>query len=253
MAEGNSPSYPHSRRERCHYCGKSYELPPPGQPEPEYQRRPSLEKFCTELCSFHEKLKQRGVPLRYRTLTLESFNAYTSSLERKLEIVKQWATSDLRTGLFLFGSVGSGKTHLAVGAMRALIRRRIQGDFVKCRQFIFLCQSAFSKGETVADLADRLLCWPSRFLVLDDLGSAKATDFVRQSLLHLVDEAYTQSKTLIVTSNLNLDQVHNLDPRMASRLAEMCELLRFDEPDYRIRLAPQRTETNLAQPATEAL
>jgi DNA replication protein DnaC len=98
-------------------------------------------------------------------------------------------------------------------------------------------------AEIVAEILDR-----KRFVVVDDVACEKTTEFVRQSLLHLVDEVYTRQKTLIVTSNLSLDQLGEFEPRVASRLAEMCDLYEFTEPDYRVRLAQQRAKLNLERP-----
>jgi DNA replication protein DnaC len=198
---------------------------------------------CSDKCyeaAFDTQLARAGVPPRYRKLTLDGFSTYTPSLRAKVEDLRDWVEDELRLGLYLFGNVGSGKTHLAVGVMRKLLQRGVKGTFCNAREFILNCQAVFSRNETVDYLVDRLL--EERFLVLDDLGSEKATEYVRQSLLHLVDSAYTREKTLIVTSNLSLDHIGSMEPRLASRLAEMCELYEFQEDDYRVRLAQKRTE-----------
>jgi DNA replication protein DnaC len=124
--------------------------------------------------------------------------------------------------------------------MKGLLRRGIDGLYIDDRTFVSRCQGSFSRGEQPNDLINRLL--KPRFLVLDDLGTSKVSDFVRQCWLDLIGAAYADEKVLIVTSNLSLDQLNDLEPRLASRVAQMCSLYQFDEPDYRIIIAQRGAE-----------
>lgn len=199
--------------------------------------------FCCEKCLagwLDATLEGIGVPARYRECSLGNFTANTSPLRAKVEFLQGWVQSDLTTGLYLFGSVGSGKSHLLAGAIRALAERDVVGRYTNGRQFALRCQSSFSKNETVESIMDELL--EGQYLAIDDLCSEKTTEFVRQSSLELIDRAYTSLTPLIVTSNLDLDQVARIEPRIASRLAEMCDLLEFREADYRVHLARDRAK-----------
>jgi DNA replication protein DnaC len=203
---------------------------------------------CSEHCydrNLAARLRRAGVPKLYLNCGLQSFDAYVPSLQRKLEVLKRWVASDPRKGLYLFGSVGAGKTHLAVAVMKELFRRGVRGLYTDCLTFILRCQTAFAHGESVEEMVNDLL--KGRLLVLDDLGTQKLTDYVRQSVFHLVNCAYTRGKVLVVTSNLALEQLDDSNPRLASRLAQMCELIQFGEVDYRIVLAEQRVDPKEAE------
>jgi DNA replication protein DnaC len=227
-----------SRRRSCQRCQRDYYVPPPGQEVPQYHKW----HMCSQLCFesyLTDKMKWSGLPSFYRECTLGNFDAYTSSLKKKLSIVKDWVARDLDTGLYLFGPVGNGKSHLLAGVMRELGRRGIFGRYINGREFALRCQNSFSaNSNSVLDIVDEHI--RGEYLAIDDLASEKATEFVRQSLLELIDRAYTNSKVLLVTSNLTLDQLNAIEPRIASRLAEMCDLLEFNEADYRVRLAAER-------------
>jgi DNA replication protein DnaC len=131
----------------------------------------------------------------------------------------------------------AGKTHLAVAAMRLLIKRGFHGPFVNARTFV-RCQTAFKQKESAREIVDEIL--HRDFLILDDLGSEKATDYVRQSLLYLVDECYSREVALVATSNFGLEALNQLDKRIASRLVEMCDLIKFDETDDRAQISRNR-------------
>ncbi|MBZ5662693.1 MAG: ATP-binding protein [Acidobacteriia bacterium] len=171
--------------------------------------------------------------------TFSGFTAHTERLSEKVRFIRNWTSSDLGVGLYLFGSVGTGKTHLAVAAMRELIKRGLRGRFINARRFILLCQTAFGRRESAEEVVYEILD-TADFLILDDFGSEKATDYVRQSLLHLVDECYTREIVLVVTSNIDFEALNQIDERIASRLMEMCDRVKFSEQDYRVRIAKNR-------------
>lgn len=131
------------------------------------------------LCSDHcreldlaRRLRRCGVPELYVACTLKNFNAYNTSLQRKLETLRRWAAGDLGKGLYLFGSIGGGKTHLAIAVMRELFSRGIYGHYIENQTFVLRSQATFHRDHSVEDLVNDIL--GERFLVLDDLGSEQA-------------------------------------------------------------------------------
>ena len=230
-----------SRKRSCSKCRKEFYLPV----VKEKVSKPQRHGFCSEHCyeaavkAEAQRILDSAVPLHYRDCTLAGFDAYTEHLAEKFRVVMNWAKSELETGLYLFGGVGTGKTHLAVGAMRVLLERGFRGEFVNARSFIMRCQTAFRAKESAREIVDEILN-QNDFLVLDDLGSEKSTDYVRQSLLHLVDECYSRGIVLVVTSNCDFEEISKLDERIASRLLEMCDRVKFHGTDYRAQIAKNR-------------
>lgn len=75
--------------------------------------------------------------------------------------------------------------------------------------------------------------WNYDYLILDDLGAEKLTDASRQNLYYLIDERYKNMKAIIITSNYTIEQINDIEPRIASRLAEMGVILKLNGDDYR--------------------
>jgi DNA replication protein DnaC len=225
-----------SRKRHCSECRKEFYLPAAKEEVSKPQRHGSCSEQCYEAVVKAEaqRILEFRVPSHYRDCTLTGFDAYTARLVEIVRLVKSWANGELETGLYLFGGVGTGKTHLAVGAMRVLLERGFRGEFVNARNFIMRCQIAFRAKESAMEIVDEIL-HHAHFLILDDLGSEKFTDYVRQSLLHLVDECYGRGVVLVVTSNCDFEALNQLDERIASRLVEMCDRIKFCEADYRHR------------------
>ena len=191
-----------------------------------------------------ERLEWAEVPKRYRECRFSTFDAYTSKLARKLTVLEQLSTD--RGGMFIFGPVGSGKTHLAVAALAAYTLIGAHCKFVGAADFVNSVQLAYGNPkEIVAELLREYNC-----ILLDDLGAERANEASRSALAYLVDQLHSARKKIIVTSNLVPKDIYAFEPRIMSRLTEVCALVELDASDYRIRTATQRQK--LVQPRTGA-
>lgn len=76
------------------------------------------------------------------------------------------------------------------------------------------------------------------FLVLDDLGTEKLSDWVQEKLYAILDWRYGQELPTLVTSNLTLAELASHyrahGPRLASRIAGMGEEVELRGRDRRV-------------------
>lgn len=70
---------------------------------------------------------------------------------------------------------------------------------------------------------------------IDDVGAERWTEAVRQALCFIIDARYREMLPTVVTSNLSIEDIDRLEPRVASRLAEMGRVLELGSEDYRLR------------------
>ena len=104
------------------------------------------------------------------------------------------------------GPPGAGKTHLAVGVLRALIERwRVHGRFVEFTSLIHQIQSTFDSDsqESKRQILDPLS--GAELLVLDELGAQQPTPWVRDLLYLIINNRYTRRLPTIFTTNYRLD------------------------------------------------
>jgi DNA replication protein DnaC len=185
-----------------------------------------------------------GVPVRYQ-------------LAKKEDIADaDWhATLNYRSGkkegLFLHSLPGRGKTHLAAALFRdkatrgkipahatfedASVALMSEMAFITVTDLLLDLRATFKDGsvDTEASFIQRYTGVP--FLILDDIGVEKTTDWALQTLYQIIDTRYRDLKKTVITSNLSLPEVETkVGSRIASRIAGMCTILELRGRDRRI-------------------
>jgi len=193
-----------------------------------------------------------GIPPKYARATLGNFvlphdNPITSEkLARAVvtirSFVREFPATDCQ-GLLLAGDAGSGKTHLAVAALKAIIDKGHEGVFFDYQNLLDRIRSTYDKTSGSGDREAYRSAMECGVLLLDDLGSHRVTEWVEDIVTSIITNRYNNRRPLIVTTNLDpkggkelikrsLPEVIGM--RASSRLAEMCRYVNlFGVEDYR--------------------
>jgi DNA replication protein DnaC len=169
-----------------------------------------------------------GVPPAYRHASFDSYiggDKYVDALRRYLQSPDK--------SILLTGTCGSGKTHLAVSVLRELY---IAGHrnllYRNVPELLFAIRASFNGGEqSERAIVDE--CTNAEYLILDDMGAEKSTEYSIGVLYMIINHRLSHNKPTVITSNLSLAQIDSkLDARIASRLSEyVVVVLRM--PDHR--------------------
>ena len=212
------------------------------------------------------RVRNAAIPARYEHCTLANYDDFPSAhrtqreaLFQATQFVKAYPANTGDKGLLLTGSIGIGKTHLAVGILRGLITERgVHGLFIDYRDLLKEVQNSYNRGVAETELSILRPVFDAEVLVLDELGAAKPTEWVWDTVAHILNTRYNDRRTTILTSNYpNLTSTaagasssatspegaraalreetlgDRIGDRMWSRLQEMCASVEMRGEDFR--------------------
>jgi len=203
-------------------------------------------------------LKRAAIPRRYEHCTLDTFEPGYGQADQSLAaaylMARQFVTGYPVTtegrGLLLTGSVGVGKTHLAVGIVQALITEKgVHALFCDYRELLKRIQESYNPQVASTELQILTPIFEAEVLILDELGAQKPTDWVWDTVALILNTRYNDKRTTLITTNYpnaaaalarSSDKVireetlgDRIGERMRSRLAEMCVEVEMRGSDLR--------------------
>lgn len=217
---------------RCRGC-EAIEIPDDRQRPAHWVNSQICSKTCEERY-FLSSLKNLGIGHRFLHSSFESFEispqnrvAYETALN---------SSSDLESGLFLHGSVGSGKTHLLVSIVRSMIENRVadpdQIRFIPMLDLLERVKRSWDLGER--DPVEKLK--RIEVLFIDDLGMEIVRDWAFQIFLNVITYRYNNELPTYLSSNLNESELlERYGSAVMSRIAQMCQVVKLEAANYRMK------------------
>lgn len=168
-----------------------------------------------------------------RALTDLTWNetAYSIAAQRRMlkdAVVKARVFSAGQSGwLYLYGPTGGGKSHLTAAIANDCAKNGMPTAYASTPELLAFVQKGFKDNSS--DVRFEGL-QGVELLVLDDLGTEKASEWTVETLFRLLDERSRHSRPTVLTSNLHYDA---LPPRLSSRIAEIATVSPLIVSDYR--------------------
>ena len=217
---------------------------------------------CQEMEREERRLAAAHIPERYRHYTLDGYETAFRGADASLgrahltarKFVEAYPVDTAGKGLLFTGSIGVGKTHLAVGVLRRLVQERgVNGLFCDYRELLKSIQNSYNPQVQTTELELLKPVFAAEVLVLDDLGAQKPNEWVWDTVALILNTRYNDKQTTIITTNYpdlpagaaqsrergdkparSEDTLGDrIGDRMRSRLAEMCVRVEMTGEDFR--------------------
>jgi DNA replication protein DnaC len=208
-------------------------------------------------------LERARIPRRYEGCRFDNFDSSFRGADKSLKTAHEMAKTFVEDyphktdgiGLLLTGDIGVGKTHLAVGILKELMKRHATGLFYDYRELLKEIQNTYNRDVTATELGILQPVFAADVLVLDELGASKPTEWVWDTVAQILNARYNDRRTTIITTNFpnerelpkaearKLTDIQmavrvetlgdRIGERMRSRLQEMCVVIQMDGKDFR--------------------
>lgn len=196
-------------------------------------------------------LEAARIPRRYSECSLHNYypvkgnGTQLRAFNYAFRLVREYPAVD--RGLVFMGTCGVGKTHLSVAILRGLVEKGIPCLFYEFGTLLKEIQNSYNPISQTSELKVLAPVFEAEVLVLDELGASKPTDWVRDTMMQIINTRYNDRKLTIFTTNYldgrRTERDETLEDRIGvrlrSRLFEMCKTVQIEGEDYRKRFDTQ--------------
>lgn len=139
----------------------------------------------------------------------------------------------VKQNLYIYGSCGTGKTHLAGALLKSMAAK---GMTLKWVTPIYLgrgLRSQYAQGEK--SFIDSLTY--QDVLVIDDVGVGRDSYAILQAVYEILEDRRARCKNgMVMTSNWSPQKIaEKFDDRLSSRIGGMCKIVEVAGEDWRLR------------------
>lgn len=210
---------------------------------------------CRAVRMAAKRLLNARIPDRYKECTFDNFmphGPHKDTLSAGHRAALDFAThypDRTAHGLLFVGPVGTGKTHLAIAALKILIARGNRGMFYEYRELLKEIQGSYDRERQCSELEVLRPLFETQILVIDEIGAARPTEWVWDTVSLIINMRYNENRATIFTTNYrNAPGAHygsapprhgeqtlgdRITEQMRSRLNEMCGVIELIGADFR--------------------
>lgn len=230
---------------KCEYCGKEYienknimvNLPDfmkaairyiPSCDCLEKKKEEEFEKLSRQ----YEEERKRNRVKKYKDISIIDKKFYESKFENAEEsqvinFLKKYSekfkiAGTAPAGIFLYGSVGTGKTYAASCLANDLMANGKTVLFMSFALYLLKIRDGFKNNHEETSIESEILKYVKTcdLLIIDDLGSENVKEFSIEKLFTLLDTRYRTNKPFIITTNLSIEEIkEKFGERVADRIS----------------------------------
>ena len=200
-----------------------------------------------------EKLKVASLlGERYKNVTFGKTDVSDADFAKVADRARKYCAAagkvlEQGVGIYLYGSKGTGKTHLTACIANELMSNYYSVLYTNFSEISKSIRATYgNRGESEQAFIDKLATID--FLFIDDFGTesvARDGDdlWLQEKIFEVVNKRYNANKPIIFTSNYSLAEMiknRGLADKTVDRISEMCEIIKLEGKSYRLKAKEQR-------------
>ena len=181
---------------------------------------------CRALREAEDILKKSGIGREFRNKRFDNFDfsrsmatmeGYKKAMDYENEFLD--IENNRCNSVMFLGQVGSGKTHLSMAICNELMDRGISVVYMGYRDTLTSIKQNMMDSVYYNKMMNRYK--NARVLFVDDLFKGKITDSDVNIMFELINHRYFNKLPVIVSTELSIENLVNIDEALGSRLIEM--------------------------------
>jgi len=179
-------------------------------------------------CAISKNRAKAGLNPMFENADLETFERRPGTED----MVEAALAFDMTSGLFVMGSYGAGKSHIAAAICNRMLRQEYTCRYANVPETLAKIRATYDGYGSESRILDELITVD--LLVLDDMGAEKPTEWVADRLYTVIDARYRHMRPTIYTTNLNLDELAaRVGERIVDRVLGSCRIVVCEAKSYR--------------------
>lgn len=171
---------------------------------------------------FETRMKHSAIPLRFKDASFENYKVAGKAQQSAVDTCLEYAEAFIPgINLMMFGTTGTGKTHLATAIIKRLIENDYSAEYCRTDAMFRAVKNTYSNNSEHSE-NDVIARYASPdLLVVDEIGAQLGTETEKHILFSILNARYEQVKSTLVISNLNAKGVEEfMGSRLIDRLRE---------------------------------
>ena len=165
-----------------------------------------------KLAHIESILGKSGIKKRFQQRTFENFKTDTKEQAQCYKIAKRYADTfkerfERGDGLYIEGTNGTGKTHLAAAIALQLIGEEIPVICKTSSDLLLDIKSAFDRDISYSEAEVLRIYKTVDLLIIDDLGKEQCSDWSMSTLYSILNDRYEAMRPTIITTNYSAEDL----------------------------------------------
>lgn len=183
-------------------------------------------------------IDRAAIPRRFIGRGFDNFTVQTPDQQRALDAARGYTDTFAQRfkaghGLVFSGMPGTGKSHLAVAILQAVLPRHT-GLYVTCMGVIRMVRNTWRRESLQSEQQVLDMLAGVDLLVIDEIGVQYGTDGEQNVLFEVLDMRYQDQRPTILLTNQDKDGFKGyVGERSFDRLTETSRWVAFDWPSHR--------------------